>query len=143
MRILILIFIFLFPLSKSSKIVFYNINASRGLSKKTTSIHKDKIQSVIDAYNRDSYYYILEFHCYELEIKDTAIVLDIILKHEKIDKLKLNRFVNRENNSLSKNWEYTFIRKKRNKTIVTKDLIYLSADSSFIGVVKLKNIEIR
>lgn len=137
----VLVFLFFIFPHKKPKIKYFKVTSSNEIIDLKNSEFSYDIGATINNFNANSFYDILAFHCYELETKDTSYSLKLIYKKEKINPSKLIRFVNRENNSLSKNWEYFIVRKDIGKTVWKGDFIYLSADSSFIGVVKVKNME--
>ena len=132
--------LFLLP-CQSTKIKYYLVTSNREIIEQKKTRYAKEIETTIKNFNSKSFCEIITFHCYELEKKDTAYSLDLIYKKEKINPSKLIRVVNQENGLLSKNWVYFFDRKKRGSIVWKTEIVYMSIDSLYIGVVKVKNME--
>jgi hypothetical protein len=98
-------------------------------------------ESIIYNYNYSQRHFdvIIKINCYLLPNKNVKKYFDLVCKNENIPKTKISKN-NSSNVLFSKNLEFFYTRKHHGKYSVLTDCIYISQDSSHIGIVKLKNL---
>ena len=124
------------------KINFIKITLKGEFVMQDTSCMRNTLDSIIYNYNITNKHFdvIKGFNCYLLPDKNIDKYLKLIYKKENIKEDK-NFFKNTSSNILfSKNSEFFYVRKSKGKYTVKYDCIYISQDSSYIGVVNLKNL---
>jgi hypothetical protein len=138
---LVLPLLLCFTIFSGPRVVVYQIMPSEKLMKIKNHIIEDQISREILNFNSNYFYKIIDFHCYLLNQGKLENVLELIYQKEKINVLDLRKSVDNPNNYFSKNWEYSFVRKSKGSRVILKDVIFLSNDSLYIGVVKQLNKE--
>jgi hypothetical protein len=143
LRILIIFLSFLLTKpSKLPRVNFFKITLKGEFVMQDTSSMRYTLDSIIYNYNITNKHFdlIKGFNCYLLPDKNIDKYLKLIYKEEKIRDPE-NIFKKNSSNVLfSENSEFLYIRKSKGKYSVKYDCIYISQDSSYIGVVKLKNL---